>query len=88
MRWGRQRVRKVFNAHYIAHHSYLGALGCLAYVALQPWLGLLPERRTGHSPDYRHHLDVAMMRSVAPNFHPGTGISLATMSTQIPDLVV
>src|SRR5690348_15474575 len=55
------RPKKEFaHAHRSADYSGLGVIRSVADLALQPFLGLLPEWRVGNSPHHRNHLDVAV----------------------------
>src|SRR4029077_17259089 len=55
----RSRPKKEFaHAHDPAGYSHLGAIGSATDLALQPGVGLLPQRRIGNSADHRDHLDV------------------------------
>jgi hypothetical protein len=52
--------RDATHAHRIAGYSDPGVIGSAAGLAIQPRLGILPERRTRNSADYRDHLDAVV----------------------------
>src|SRR5580704_12174944 len=61
MFWGSMLVGKdATYAHRIAAYSDPGVIGSAAGLALQPRLGLLPQRWIGNSADYRDRLDAVV----------------------------
>ena len=48
------------HAHHLAHYLALGATWSSADLAVQPRLGLLPNRRAGTPPDYRDYPHVVV----------------------------
>jgi hypothetical protein len=73
------------HAHDPAGYSHFGAIGSATNLALQPGVGLLPQRRTGNSADHRDRLDVDVRLDMAGprSAHraalvdPGVGLPLA-----------
>src|SRR5580704_13900876 len=54
------------DAHHTSCYFDPGAIGSLANLAIQPCVGLLPDRWTGDSPDHRDHPDAALNRAAKP----------------------